>query len=286
MKLIYKNIGETPLEALEKFRQSEPSLKEETLSYIGRLDPMAEGEMIVLVGKEENQKRDEYLNFDKEYVAEFLVGFATDAGDLLGLVQKSSADKTAAANNKDETFQKNLTEKIATLPEKLSKITEQKFPWFSSKHVFGRALFDWFKAGQQKEIERPSKQIKIYSAELDESRTIESTELLNYLTDNINKVKGDFRQSEILKKWQGILKSVSTEKTATAKSPVVNFPTAEFPISEFPISEFPISEFPIFTLKLKVSTGTYIRGLTEEIEKELGVPVVLFSLKRSKIYLN
>lgn len=269
MKLIYKNIGETPLEALEKMRQSEPVLKEETLSYIGRLDPMAEGEMIVLVGKEENQKRDEYLNFDKEYVAEFLVGFATDTGDLLGLVQKSSADKTAAANNKDEIFQKNLIEKITILPEKLSQITHQKFPWFSSKHVFGRALFDWFKAGQQEEIERPSKQIKIYNVELigdaDNNffKKITSTKLQNYLTDNINKVKGDFRQSEILEKWQGILQTVDS-----------------------PTAEFPVSEFPIFTLKLKVSTGTYIRGLTEEIEKELGAPVVLFSLKRSKIYLN
>ncbi len=267
MKLIYKNLGETPLEALENLRQSEPYLKEETLSYIGRLDPMAEGEMIVLVGKEENQKRDEYLNFDKEYVAEFLVGFSTDTGDLLGMVQKTSADKTAAANNRDEKFQKNLLEKIITIPEKLSQITEQKFPWFSSKHVFGRALFDWFKAGQQEEIERPSKKIKIYTAELGESRAIESTELLKYLTENISKVKGDFRQSEILEKWQGILKS---EKN-TADSPT---------------AEFPVSEFPIFTLKLKVSTGTYIRGLTEEIEKELGAPVVLFSLKRSKIYLN
>lgn len=269
MKLIYKNIGETPLKVLEKLRQSEPALKEETLSYIGRLDPMAEGEMIVLVSKEENQKRDEYLNFDKEYVAEFLMGFSTDTGDLLGVVQKSSIANFSS-------------EKIATLPEKLSQITEQKFPWFSSKHVFGRALFDWFKAGQQEEIERPSKQIKIYSAELIEEtenvlfRKITTGELQNYLTQNINKVKGDFRQSEILEKWQGILKSVSTEKTAAFESPVADFRTAEFPVSEF----------PIFTLKLKVSTGTYIRGLTEEIEKEIGQPVVLFSLKRSKIYLN
>jgi tRNA pseudouridine(55) synthase len=246
MKLIYKNIGETPLEALEKLRQSEPALKQETLSYIGRLDPMAEGEMIVLIGKEENQKRDEYLNFDKEYVAEFLVGFSTDTGDLLGVVQKSATDNFSS-------------EKIATLSEKLSQITEQKFPWFSSKHVFGRALFDWFKTGQQEEIERPSKQIKIYAAELIGDaedtffRKITVGELQNYLTKNINKVKGDFRQSEILEKWQGILQT---------------------------------SEFHIFTLKLKVSTGTYIRGLTEEIEKEIGRPVVLFSLKRSKIYLN
>jgi tRNA pseudouridine(55) synthase len=251
MKLIYKKLGETPLEALENLRLTESSLKEETLSYIGRLDPMAEGEMIVLVGREENQKRDNYLHFDKEYVAEFLVGFSTDTGDLLGMVQKQ------------EIVKEDISEKIKIVPEKLLGITEQKFPWFSSRHVLGRALFDWFKSGQQEEIERPSKEIKIYSTELGEIRKINATELQNYLIENINKVKGDFRQSEILEKWQGILESADS-----------------------PTAEFPTSDFPIFAIKLKVSTGTYIRGLTEEIEKVIGMPVVLFSLKRDKIHLQ
>lgn len=250
MKLIYKNLGETPLEVLEKLRQTEPSLKDETLSYIGRLDPMAEGEMIVLVGKEENQKRDAYLHFDKEYIAEFLVGFSTDTGDLLGLVQK------------EEIMNNDLSEKIKMLPEKILTITHQKFPWFSSRHVLGRALFDWFKSGRKDEIERPSKDITIYSATLEDERTITVPELQNYLIENITKVKGDFRQSEILQTWQGILEKLDS-----------------------PTSQFPAPNFPIFTLRLKVSTGTYIRGLTEEIEKEIGFPVVLFSLKRSEIFL-
>jgi tRNA U55 pseudouridine synthase TruB len=265
MKTIYKNIGETPLEALEKLRQTASDLKHETLSYIGRLDPMAEGEMLVLVGKEENQKRDDYLKFDKEYVAEFLIGFETDTGDLLGIVQNFSGDKDFS--KKADT----LTEKIVTLPEKLLQITHQKYPWFSSKHVFGRALFDWFKSGRKEEIERPSKDITIYSASLLESRTIGLPELQKHLIESINKVKGDFRQAEILDKWQGIL-----EVLKSADSPIANSPT----------SNFPISDFPIFSLKLKVSTGTYIRGLTEEIKNTLGQPVVLFSLKRTKIFLD
>jgi tRNA pseudouridine(55) synthase len=250
MKLIYKNQGQTPLEALEEFRLQNPELKNETLSYIGRLDPMAEGEMIVLIGKEENQKREEYLKFDKEYVAEFLIGFSTDTGDLLGIVQNFSGDKT-------------LPEKIYTLPEKLLQITNQKYPWFSSKHILGRALFDWFKSGQKEEIERPSKDITIYSASLLENRTISLPELQKHLIDSINKVKGDFRQQEILTKWQGILEGLDS-----------------------PTSNSPTSNFLIFSLKLKVSTGTYIRGLTEEIEKTLSLPVVLFSLKRTKIFLD
>lgn len=247
MKLIYKKVGQTPLEALDEFRQSNPLFKDEKLSYIGRLDPMAEGEMIVLIGREENQKRDEYLHFDKEYLAEFLVGFSTDTGDLLGLVHKISDENIL--NNND------FSKKIPLLSQKLLSLTNQKFPWFSSRHVLGIALFDWFKSGRAHEIDRPSKDIKIYSVEMGDSRPISSNELLKYLTENIGKVKGDFRQSEILKKWQGILETSA-------------------------------SQFPIFSLKLKVSTGTYIRGLTEEIEKEIGFPVVLFSLKRINIFLD
>ena len=47
---IYKNEGETPLECLERFRVEQPLYKDATLSYAGRLDPMAEGILLVLVG--------------------------------------------------------------------------------------------------------------------------------------------------------------------------------------------------------------------------------------------
>jgi tRNA U55 pseudouridine synthase TruB len=282
MKLIYKKLGQTPLEALQELRVIEPVLKEEILSYIGRLDPMAEGEMIILVGREENQRRKEFLNFDKEYVAEFLIGFSTDTGDLLGIVENNFFEKVKTVGDlktgKESELIKNkianLPVKFQQIPVELLKITHQKFPWFSSRHVLGRALFDWFKTGRAHEIERPSKNIKIYSAELGHDEEISATELLQYLTENINKVKGDFRQAEILQKWQGILHSFISQKS------VETIKSAET------ISNFPIAEFPVFTIKLKVSTGTYIRGLTEEIEKVIGAPVVLFSLRRDKIFLD
>jgi tRNA U55 pseudouridine synthase TruB len=68
MQIIYKKLGETPLECLEKYRSEMNISSEVKLSYIGRLDPMAEGEMIIIEG-EENKDREKYLNFDKEYLA-------------------------------------------------------------------------------------------------------------------------------------------------------------------------------------------------------------------------
>ena len=50
--VIYKKVGETPLEALDRLRKIKPEYREETLSYAGRLDPVAEGVMLVLVGEE------------------------------------------------------------------------------------------------------------------------------------------------------------------------------------------------------------------------------------------
>ena len=61
---VYKKRGETPLQALNRLRKEAPKLENEILSYAGRLDPLAEGLMLVLIG-EANKKREKYLNLDK-----------------------------------------------------------------------------------------------------------------------------------------------------------------------------------------------------------------------------
>lgn len=73
VKVIYKNIGETPLEALERFRADHVEYKNEPMTYAGRLDPMASGKLIILIG-EECKNKDEYLKLDKEYEVDILLG--------------------------------------------------------------------------------------------------------------------------------------------------------------------------------------------------------------------
>ncbi len=75
--LTYKQWGETPLEALERVRLENPHVKNIPLSYAGRLDPLAEGVLLVLCG-EANKSRSEYLGMDKEYECEVLFGIKTD----------------------------------------------------------------------------------------------------------------------------------------------------------------------------------------------------------------
>ena len=58
--IAYKNMGETPLECLERMRKEHRISDDIPMTYAGRLDPMAEGLMVVLVG-EECKNKEKYL---------------------------------------------------------------------------------------------------------------------------------------------------------------------------------------------------------------------------------
>ena len=84
---IYKPIGITPLQLIKKYKR-ENNIKEK-ISFAGRLDPMAHGEMVLLKG-DECKKQDSFCGKDKIYEFEILYGFTTDralnAGELRSTV--------------------------------------------------------------------------------------------------------------------------------------------------------------------------------------------------------
>src|SRR5258708_39153772 len=85
---LYKKLGETPRERLERLRTQKRQYQYEVLSYAGRLDPMAEGVLVCLVGAA-NSRHDSYLYFSKEYTLDVLFGFSTDSYDIMGNVLAS-----------------------------------------------------------------------------------------------------------------------------------------------------------------------------------------------------
>ena len=230
-----KRVGETPLELLDRIRKEDNVLMNEKLSYAGRLDPMAEGEMFIMVG-DENQNREHFLGFDKEYEAEFLLGVSTDTGDVLGLI-----------TGVDEGTEISLQE-ISVLVEDFLKIKTQQYPWFSSKAVDGKKLFEHFKTGNTN-IERPIRDVNIKSVEILNYSTTDTPEISNYIFDSINKVNGDFRQLEIIERWREFFAKNSRLQMQTLK------------------------------IKILVSSGTYIRALTEKFP----IPATLLKLNRTKI---
>ncbi len=248
MLKVYKEKGITPLELLNNLREKFPDLKTTTLSYAGRLDPMAEGEMLILVGKEENQNRKKYLNFDKTYEAEILFGFATDTFDILGMIEKIDYEATEAVTSK------NLRKTL----DKIKTIQEIEYPAFSSKRVQGKALFEWKKSGQINKIKIPKRQVKIKKCKLIETQEINGEDLLEYLENSINKVQGNFRQKQVLTKWKNSMVNLSPNLKKLS--------------------------FKVAKLKFKVTSGTYIRTLSQLIGQDLDVPTTLLNLKRIKIH--
>jgi tRNA pseudouridine55 synthase len=186
--LIDKPVGLTPAQIVEKLKKNFLQFKNETISYAGRLDPMAHGLLMLLIG-DENKKREEYLHLDKIYQVEMLFGFSTDTYDLLGKVSGGSTMEITQ-------------EKISrTLPRFVGK-RKQLYPPYSSQPVNGKPLFYWARENKLSEITIPSKEITIHSLQFISLRTIRGNNLLKEILKRIALVKGDFRQKEIIGIWE------------------------------------------------------------------------------------
>ncbi len=186
---LYKKIGETPLECLNRFRIFNPAYKNTTLSYAGRLDPMAEGVLLVMEG-DENKRRDTYLNFDKEYETEIVFGVSTDTFDLLGLVSScvGSAFDASYAH---------------TLIDGMPRSFDQEYPPYSSKTVGGVPLFELARKGVSFIL--PKKHVSLSRSTVLSVRSLSSLELLNCVEGKIALVTGDFRQEAIGARWREVL---------------------------------------------------------------------------------
>ena len=190
---LYKKMGETPRERLERLRQEQPHFEHEVLSYAGRLDPMAEGVLLCLVGSA-NKRRDLFLDMSKEYVLDVLFGFSTDSYDILGRVMDTGDASFIHRRN----IAKALNEFRGTLP--------QEYPPFSSKTVEGKPLFEWARTGTLSAILLPQRTVIVYDISLEQTYKVPETELLKYIEENVTRVQGDFRQDDILRLWHRSLK--------------------------------------------------------------------------------
>jgi len=190
---LYKTVGQTPLECAEIWRKDKPEMQNIPLAYAGRLDPMASGQLLILIG-EECKKQKDYHNLDKEYEFEILFGVSSDSGDVLGLVTEAG--------------QKNFNERdISTTLKTLTGPIELPYPIFSSKTVKNKPLHTWTMEGRLDEITIPTKKSEIYVLELIESKklsraeiakiSLEKIETIPPVTDLRKALGNDFRRPEV-----------------------------------------------------------------------------------------
>ncbi|MBS3093685.1 hypothetical protein J4456_03855 [Candidatus Pacearchaeota archaeon] len=199
---INKPVGMTPLEAIHAFKEKNPHYRGKKMSYPGRLDPMAEGALILLVD-EENKKMTQYMKLDKEYEAEILFGIETDSHDILGMPRK---------NGPVEINERALKKKIKSFVGDY----DQEAPVYSSIRVKGKALLNYARRGTLEGLTIPKFTVTIKKIVIDGTYTISAVRLLKEIIRKIDLVQGDFRQEMIKNAWRLLLEN-SEEKYAAAK---------------------------------------------------------------------
>lgn len=245
--VLYKKLGETPLECVKRFKMSELEKNKEfpqiSMTYAGRLDPMAEGLLLVLAG-EEIINKDKYLGLTKKYEFEILWGMQTDTGDVLGMhtLPPDVGDQVIPTQKDIENYFKKNIGKL-----------EQKYPAYSSRTVAGKSLIEWSRLGRIREVEIPLHEVELLSAEYISRKFFSSLDLLKQIEEKVHLVQGDFRQEKIMQLWRELL-SGDSEKKYTSD-----------------------------LCRISVSSGFYVRQFVSDIAENFQTMGTTYSIKRTKI---
>lgn len=282
--ILEKEVGETPLSCLEKNRPSitenywlqmpllqelrrririwvygdKPNVTKKrhmrqkgplAMAYAGRLDPMASGKLLVLIG-DECKKQTNYHGLDKEYEFSVLFGVSSDTGDVLGRLTPAEQAPTVTDLEK---IAKKLSGKNISLP----------YPHFSSRTVKGKPLHMWTLEGRLSEIEIPTYTARIYSLKLLSTETKTGAQIAHdarikidtipQVTEARKALGQDFRRVDIRLDWQDFAKAHGSET------------------------------YTIATFRCTCGPGAYMRSLAEVIAKEAGTIGLAHHIHRTKI---
>ncbi len=240
---IYKPAGLTPYEVVKKIKLANAKLAKVKIGYAGRLDPLAHGVLLLMVG-DETKKRDTYLALPKSYVFEVVFGIETDTYDILGKLHSQQLKE----------LKENVNLFVNTFANNRVGKQLQSYPPYSSKAVNGKPLFWWAKNSKLSEIEIPTREIEIFTFKVITTGEISHESLQQRVTDAINTVQGDFRQDEIRKCWDDYFATHGIEKT-----------------------------LPTVTFKIDCSSGTYVRELVNQMGKEIGSGAIAINIMRTAV---
>ena len=199
--------------------------------------------LMILLINSECKQQDKYLKLSKTYEFDILFGFKTDTYDVLGKLISYNLVKPDLVDNLEI---KSYTRKFT-----------QKYPPYSSIVVNKQPLWCWSKNNKLHEIEIPEKEVEIFSIrEIKQPNVLSQDSLETIIKQMINSLSPEnfekFRGPEILNIWDKFFKE--NEVMPLIKS-----------------------------YRANVSSGTYIRGLTNQIGDDLGCGAIALNIKRIEI---
>lgn len=140
---VNKPSGITSFDVIRVLRKT---LKEKRIGHTGTLDPLAQGVLVVCLGRATRLVQD-IEGYSKVYTAGFELGYRTDTYDIEGKVIEKSEKLSATKEELEEVLQKFVGD-IKQIP-----------PMYSALKVDGQKLYDLARKGI--EVERKARDIHI-----------------------------------------------------------------------------------------------------------------------------
>lgn len=228
--------------------QQKTYLQVDKLCYAGRLDPMAQGQMLLLCD-EKVKDMDLYLSHDKSYTFDMIFGLSTDSLDPYGKIssycQVNPTDKGRIMNR---------------LPKFIESYTEQIYPMKSSyvirHHGVRKPLWWYYDQNIVVPHEQvPKKKVSIYSYNIYTIDAVPSSEVVDTMKKRMKKVTNPKTMKDLhLEDVESQYNSISDVMWIKA------------------------------TMALSVSSGFYIRQFCHDFGKYISIPCVAMDITRTNIF--
>ena len=193
LKVVYKPIGLTPYELTLKIKNKYPFIKK--IAYVYRLDPMAHGEILILIN-DSCKLTNIYVkkNYKKIYEFTVLFGVKTDSLDIMGNI----------IENKIKNFNLNFI-----IEQKNNLVGEyfQEYPICSSKTVKikNKMVPLWKLKDSNINFKIPKKRIKVDYIKYINHKELNKLQLINLVISRLNLVTSkNFNIKNFITQWKNI----------------------------------------------------------------------------------
>lgn len=147
----YKPKGITSNDAVQKIRSIVG--RDVKVGHAGTLDPLAQGVLVIAVGREATKKISETVKKEKEYIAEITFGFESSTDDAEGEKTRVCPEFVEGSKKPDL----NDIEKV--LPDFIGNI-KQVPPIYSAIKISGKEAYKYARKGQSVEMQPREVEIK------------------------------------------------------------------------------------------------------------------------------
>lgn len=231
------------------------------VGHTGTLDPFATGLLILLAGKA-TKRAGEFLKLDKEYIATIRLGQVSTTGDPEGEIQDYVAQEPVMSFSEPVSSSPVVTGTPHFVRSPLvAKSSDKEYNWFFGQHFLAY--------GCSQNGQTPN---SIDTSSLLAHPAREAVERV------LERFIGEIEQR--VPQYSAVKINGERAYKMARKGESVEMPIRKVKIYELENLGY---EWPELRIRCKVSSGTYIRALGEDIGKALGVGGYLTELRRTQV---